>query len=107
MSKLEKITDATTEGMSEEEINAAIAEAMEEDSLSELDKLRRDNPALQDAWDQISTIRALTEVRKKNDNRPNWQRSYDEIVDGVSGDNEALKEAWNKYYVMKTLLGIK
>ena len=105
MSTLEEIDDAWAEGKTEEEIKTAIDEAMAEESLSELERMRRDNPAIQEAWDQIQTIRALTEKHNPDeDNRPAWERKYLDMVNGVETQNEALREAWNKYYVIKTLM---
>jgi hypothetical protein len=105
VSELEKIDEAFAEGKTEKEIQEAIDAAMVEDSLSNLEKFRRDNPPLQDAWDQVKTIRALTEKRDPNDVMPKWQRNYNAIRDGIETDNEALRDAWNKYYVLKELLG--
>jgi len=104
MSTLEEIDDAWAEGKTEEEIAAAIDEAMKEESLSELEIMRRDNPAIQEAWDQIKTIRALTEKDDPDDTMPAWERKFNEVADGAHGNNEALREAWNKYYVIKTLM---
>jgi len=93
------------EGLTEEEIEAKIQAEIEENSLSAMEKLRRDNPTLNDAWEQIKTIRALTETQQEAvDRRPSWERHYFELLEGVETDNQALKEAWNAYYVLKSLL---
>ena len=92
------------DGLTEEEINKKIAEEIEENSLSEMEKLRRDNPTLNDAWEQIKTIRALTEVNdEKKYKLPKWERLYNEMVEGVDTKNAALKEAWDQYYMLKKL----
>ena len=93
------------DGMSVTEIEEAIEAEMAEDSLSALEKLRRDNPTLNDAWEQIKTIRALTEVQQKQiDAKPSWERRYFEIVEGVETTNEALRAAWDQYYTLKMLI---
>lgn len=93
------------DGMSEDEITEAIEAEMIEESLSEMEKLRRDNPTLNDAWEQIKTIRNLTAKQQKQiDNKPAWERHYFEVLEGVETDNEALREAWNQYYTLKMLL---
>ncbi len=105
MSTLEEIDDAFCEGKTEEEIKEAIAAAIAEENMSKLERMRRDNPAIQEAWDQIKTIRALTEKNEDvEDTRPAWERHYADIVNGVETNNEALREAWNRYYVIKTLM---
>lgn len=90
--------------LTEEEMEALIEAEMIEASMSELEKMRRDNPTLNDAWEQIKTIRALTETQQKQiDKKPSWERRYFEIVEGVETNNEALKAAWDQYYVLKML----
>jgi hypothetical protein len=104
VSSLEEIGDAFEACMTEEEITAAIDAAMLEDSLTEMEKLRRDNPTLNDAWEQIKTIRALTNTTVLDDKRPAWERAYYEVLEGAETSNTALREAWNQYYMLKRLL---
>ena len=93
------------DGLTEEEIEAKIQAEIAENSMTAMEKLRRDNPTLNDAWEQIKTIRGLTETQQKQENdRPPWMRSFFEIADGVETDNAALKEAWDQYYMLKNLL---
>ena len=93
------------DGMSVKEIEEAIEAEMAEDSLSDLEKLRRDNPTLNNAWEQIKTIRALTEKQQKQINaKPSWERRYFEILEGVETTNEALRDAWDQYYTLKMLI---
>jgi len=103
--------DSDLEGLTEEEVLAKIEAEMQEAALTKMEKYRRDNPSLNDAWEQIKTIRALTEpAPKTGEKRPKWERAYFDVVDGIDGgasQNEALKEAWNKYYMMKKLICIE
>jgi len=93
------------EGLTEEEIAAKIEAEMIENSLSAMEKIRRDNPALNDAWEQIKTIRNLTEKQQAQiDRKPAWERHYFEVVEGVETDNESLKDAWERYYLLKNLI---
>lgn len=93
------------DGLTEEEITKKIEAELEENSLTEMEKLRRDNPTLNDAWEQIKTIRALTKITSvKEDKRPKWEQLYSELVEGVETDNAALRAAWDQYYTLKTLL---
>jgi len=93
------------DGMSEAEISAAIDAEMIEANMSAMEKLRRDNPTLNDAWEQIKTIRALTEIQQKEiDAKPAWERRYFEIVEGIETDNKALAAAWDQYYTLKMLI---
>ncbi len=98
--------DHSFDGLTEEEIEARIAKEMVENSMTEMEKLRRDNPTLNDAWEQIKMIRELSKMsHPKDDRRPGWQRAYDELVEGVTTDNAALRDAWDQYYTLKKLLG--
>lgn len=103
---IEDYANSDWDGLTEDEIKEKIDAAMKEDSMSEMEKLRRDNPSLRDAWEQIKTIRALSEqVQEKIDSQPSWERHYFEIVEGVETNNAALRAAWDQYYTMKKLLG--
>lgn len=97
--------DGSLDGLTEEEIEAKIRDEIEENNLSPMERLRKDNPSLNDAWEQIKTIRGLTEVQASEINKqPSWQRHYFEIAKGVETKNAALKEAWDRYYVLKNLI---
>lgn len=88
-----------------EQLQEFIDREIRERSMSPLEKLRESNPALKEAWDQIKTIRALTEKQQAQiDAKPSWERRYFEIVEGVTTDNAALKEAWDRYYLLKRLI---
>jgi len=91
-------------GLSEKEIEEKIQKEIEENNLSEMEKLRRDNPALNDAWEQIKIIRNLMQLQQQKESKPAWERAYREVLEGIETKNEALKEAWNKYYTLKKLL---
>lgn len=91
--------------LTDEEIKARVEEEMYENSLSAMEKMRRDNPTLNDAWEQIKTIRALTDSEEKAlKGQPSWYRAFTEVADGAVTDNEALREAWNRYYLLKNLI---
>jgi len=97
--------DHSLDGLTESEIEAKIQAEIEENNLSAMEKMRRDNPALNDAWEQIKTIRNLTEKQQKQiDGKPPWERHYYEIVEGVETTNETLKNAWDRYYLLKNLI---
>jgi len=97
--------DHSFDGLNEAEIEAKIQIEIAENNMSEMEKLRRDNPALNDAWEQVKVVRNLTEKQQAQvDAKPAWERHYFEIVEGAETTNAALKEAWDRYYFLKSLI---
>ena len=97
--------DDSLDGLTAEEIDAKVQAEIVENSMGAMEKMRRDNPTLNDAWEQIKTIRGLSEEQQKDINkRPAWERHYFEIAEGIETSNEALKEAWDRYYLLKNLI---
>jgi len=97
--------DHSFDNLTEEEIEAKIEAEIVENNMSDMEKLRRDNPALNDAWEQVKIVRNLTEKQQAQvDAKPAWERHYFEIVEGAETTNAVLKEAWDKYYFLKSLI---
>ena len=94
--------------LSPEQLQEFIDREIREQSMGPMEKLRENNPTLKDAWEKIKTIRALTAEQQADiDARPSWERAYFEILEGAETDNKALKQAWDEYYVLKTLIAGK
>lgn len=87
-----------------EEAFEAVENDMSVQSLSEFEKFRKQNPTLNEAWEQIKLIRSLTEKHNPADNRPKWMKMYMDVANGVDTNNKALKEAWDRYYMIKNLI---
>jgi len=90
--------------LSDEELLELLEEALRDGSITAMERIRLQFPALKEAWEQIQVIRELTEKHDPDDNRPKWEKAYANILEGVDGKNPAVREAWDRYYMLKNLI---
>lgn len=64
------------------------------------DKLRQDNPALMEAWQQIKAVRAAGTIDKELLERRHWTVASS----GIVVDNAELRTAWERYDLIRALI---